>query len=263
MRTRVKFSVLGFMLLPLVAALPSFAADYQAQTLETAHGLFHAATNAAMYAEAAQQYEYLVEEEDIRNGALFYTLGNSWFMAGDLGRAILNYRRAERFMPTNEDLRHNLDAALEQRADLIPAQEPHPMAARLLGWHFNTSTGLRWWLFATSWIALWGAGLWLGRTAQKEARITVAVAGMVAVALMASLATERMLEWRAAPGVVVAPEVLARKGDGEIYGPAFLDPLHAGTGFARLENRDTWWHIRLADGQRCWIPSRTAAMVSD
>ena len=91
------------------------AADYQIQTLDNAHSMFRGATNAAMYAEAAQQYEYLVKEEGLRNGHLFYNVGNSWFMAGDVGRAILNYRRAELFMPNNADLQHNLKAALEMR----------------------------------------------------------------------------------------------------------------------------------------------------
>ena len=44
--------------------------------------------------------------------------------------------------------------------------------------------------------------------------------------------------------------------------PAFLDPLHSGTEFKRLENRGTWWHVRLADGQTCWIPSDAAETVA-
>ena len=240
----------------------TFAADYNLQTLEKAHGLFRAATNSSMYAEAAQQYEFLVEEEGVHNGNLFYTLGNSWFLAGDIGRAILNYRRAEQYLPNNSDVQHNLKTALEQRTDLIPEKEPHPLAAKLLGWHFKTPPIFRWWLFAFCWVVFWGAGLWLGRTRKKEAHITAFATGILSVVLMASLLTESLLKQQTEPGVVVAAEVLARKGDGEIYAPAFLDPLHSGAEFERLENREKWWHIRLADGQECWIPSSAAATVS-
>jgi tetratricopeptide (TPR) repeat protein len=246
----------------LLGSSTAFAADYTLQTLEKALGMFRAATNSAMYAEAAQQYEYLVEEEGIRNGDLFYTLGNTWFLAGDVGRAILNYRRAEQYLPNNADVQHNLKTALEQRTDLIPEKEPHPLAAKLLGWHFNTPAAFRWWGFAACWLVAWGAWLWLGRSRKKEARATVAVAGILSVALMASLLAETILKRGAEPGVIVAAEVLARKGDGEIYAPAFLDPLHSGTEFQRLENRDKWWRIRLADGQECWIPAKAAEMVS-
>jgi len=252
---------LGIGLLLLTAALPAFSADYQAQTLTKAHGLFHAATNPTMYAEAARQYEYLVQEDGIRNGHLFYTLGNSWFMAGDLGRAILNYRRAEQFLPNDKDLQHNLKQALDQRADLIPEKEPQPVVARLLGGHFNTSSMMRWWLFAGCWMVLWGAGIWFQKRGRKEARITWVVSGILSVLLLVSLVVEHVLERLAAPGVIIESEVLARKGDGEIYGPAFLDPLHAGTEFSRIEDRKAWWHIRLADEQDCWIPTRAAEMI--
>lgn len=253
-----------FLKIFLLAALcvqSSKAADYRLQTLETAQGLFRAATNEAMYAEAAKQFEYLVEEEGIRNGQLFYTLGNSWFMAGDTGRAILNYRRAEAYLPHNADVRYNLNAALALRTDLIPEKGLHPLAARLLGWHFNTSAALRGWLFAVCWIGLWGAWFWAQRSSKKNARIAAAFAALLCVLLLASLAAETLVKHRTQAGVVVAPEVLARKGDGERYAPAFQEPLHSGTEFQRLETRHDWWKIRLADGQTCWIPAAAAETV--
>ncbi len=254
-----KLQSLSWLLLAL--ALPAFGENYQLQTLETAQGMFRAATNETQYAEAAQQFEYLVEEEGVRNGHLFYTLGNSWFMAGDLGRAILNYRRAEAYLPSNADVQHNLNAALALRTDLIPEQARHPLAAKLLGWHFNTSPALRGWLFAFCWIVLWGAWFLAQRSSKKKARIAAAFAGVFSALLLASLATEAFTKHRAQPGVVVAPEVLARKGDGERYAPAFRDPLHSGTEFQRIEKRKDWWHIRLADGQTCWIPAAAAKTV--
>jgi hypothetical protein len=249
-------------LLLALTALPTFGKAYQIQTLETAHALFRSATNSAGYAAAAEQYEYLVQEEQIQNGNLFYTLGNSWFMAGNLGRAILNYRRAEQFMPNNADLKHNLKTALDLRADLIPVKEPHPMASRFLGWHLNTSTGFRWGCFALVWVGFWGAWFWQERSPRKEARITAAVTGVISVVLLASLVSESVMRKRAAPGVITAAEVVARKGDGNMYAPTFLDPLHSGTEFQCLETRGTWWHIRLADGQTCWIPAHAADRVA-
>lgn len=246
----------------LLLTLPSLGKEYQLQTLETAHSLFRAATNSTGYAEAAQHYEYLVHEEGIRNGPLFYTLGNSWFMAGDAGRAILNYRRAERYIPNNPDLKHNLKTALELRADLIPTKEPHPLADKLLGWHLKTSTQFRWWLFAGVWTTLWGSWFWMQRSTRKEARITVALTGILSMLLLGSLTTEYLMKNKAMPGVVTAKEVVARKGDGTMYAPAFLDPLHSGTEFQCLETRENWWHIRLADGQTCWIPSDAGETVA-
>jgi len=245
----------------LLCALPVFGKDYQIQTLETAHSMFRAATNSAGYTAAAMQYEYLIREEGIRNGSLFYTLGNSWFMAGRTGRAILNYRRAEQYMPNNNDLKHNLKAALEVRTDLIPEKNPHPLAARLLGWHLNTSTSFRWGLFAAVWIGFWAAWFWKAHSPRKEARISKVVTGILSLTLLGSLIAEGVINHRTEPGVITTEEVVARKGDGTMYAPAFLDPLHSGTEFQCLENRAAWWHIRLADGQTCWIPASAAEKV--
>jgi hypothetical protein len=246
----------------LIPAFSARATDYNLQTLETAHGMFSSATNAAMYAEAAQQFEYLVQEEGIRNGQLFYTLGNSWFMANDMGRAILNYRRAKQYLPGNADVQHNLASALELRTDLIPPKEPNPLVAKLLGWHLNSSTTLRWWLFAFCWLLFWSACFWTSRTTKKEARITAAVTGVLSAILLASLLADTIMTRRAHPGVIVSKEVLARKGDGNMYAPAFLEPLHSGSEFRLLEERTDWWHIQLADGQSCWIPASSAETVA-
>ena len=250
-----------FLILAL-AVLPSFGLDYQTQTLEIAHAKFRSATNSTGYVQAAQQYEFLVQEEGIHNGPLFYTLGNSWFMAGDVGRAILNYRRAEEFMPNHPDLKHNLQTALELRTDLIPKKELHPLADKLLGWHLKTSTTFRWWLFAGLWTVLWGAWFWAERSPRKEVRVTATVTGILSLLLLGSLITERVMKHRAQPGVILSKEIMARKGDGSMYAPAFLDPLHSGTEFQCLEDRGNWWHIQLADGQTCWIPADAGEMVA-
>ena len=246
----------------VLAAVSPVRADYLNQTLEQAHLLFHSATNKTMYAEAAQQYELLVEEEGIRNGHLFYTLGNSWFMAGDLGRAILNYRRAEHFLPDDADLKHNLEAAREARTDLIPEERPHPLAAQLLSWHIHTKTSQRWWWFAGCWSLFWAALLWLSKTNRKGARIVAGATGALCAALLASLAADAVVRSRSEQGVIIAKEVMARKGDSIRYAPAFREPLHSGTEFVTMERRDGWRQIRLADGRTCWIPASTAAMVN-
>lgn len=251
----------GLLWLLLALALPAFGEDYRLQTLETAQGMFRAATNETMYAEAARQFEYLVEEEGIRNGHLFYTLGNSWFMADEAGRAILNYRRAEAYLPRNADVLHNLHAARALRIDLIPEKERHPLAAQWLGWHFNTPPALRGGLFAFCWLVLWGTWIWERRSSKRKRRIVALSSGVLSAVLLASLATEAFMKYRAHPGVVIAPEVLARKGNSERYALAFQEPLHSGTEFQRMEKRAAWWHIRLADGQTCWIPADAGETV--
>ena len=249
------------LLLLATAPLPAQAGNASVQALEKADALFRAATNHAAFAEAARAYQSVAEDGNIRNGYLYYNTGNAWYMAGDLGRAILYYRRAERYLPADPDVRENLQAARSQRIDSIPEKGPPPVLARLLGWHFHTATRTRGWVFAILWIACWGAWFaWKSRGSANARRLFV-VTALPAALLLGSLAADAVAQLRDRPGVIVAEEVVARKGDGAMYHPAFLAPLHAGTEFQLLEQRDGWWKIRLPDGQTCWIPARSARLV--
>lgn len=47
----------------------------------------------------------------LESAPLYYNLGNTYFKHGSLGKAILNYMRAQRLMPRDADLKSNLDYA--------------------------------------------------------------------------------------------------------------------------------------------------------
>jgi tetratricopeptide (TPR) repeat protein len=59
------------------------------------------------YAKAAELYESLIEQEP-RVGVFYYDLANAYVRLGKLSRAILNYEKALRLDPRNEDIRENL-----------------------------------------------------------------------------------------------------------------------------------------------------------
>ncbi len=60
------------------------------------------------YDNAIELYESILSER-IESAALYYNLGNAYFKKGDLGQAVLNYQRAKRLNPTDEDLIHNIE----------------------------------------------------------------------------------------------------------------------------------------------------------
>jgi len=82
--------------------------------------------DAGRYAESAQVYEQIVDQ-GYQDSALYYNLGNAYYKQGDLGRAILNYVRAERLAPRDADVRANLELARAQTIDLLgPAERSLP-----------------------------------------------------------------------------------------------------------------------------------------
>lgn len=60
------------------------------------------------YDNAIGTYETILFN-GMESAALYYNLGNAYFKKGDLGQAVLNYQRAKRLDPTDEDLIHNIE----------------------------------------------------------------------------------------------------------------------------------------------------------
>ena len=63
------------------------------------------------YSEAIELYESILKK-GYESGYLFYNLGNAYFKKGELGKAILNYEKALKFIPLDSDLRTNYNYAL-------------------------------------------------------------------------------------------------------------------------------------------------------
>jgi tetratricopeptide (TPR) repeat protein len=69
------------------------------------------------YTLAIQIYEALLEEGEAAE--IYYNLGNSYFKADHIGKAIVNYERALLLQPENEDIRINLEIARSKTVDKI------------------------------------------------------------------------------------------------------------------------------------------------
>lgn len=224
---------------------------------------FHTDPAAArdLYQRATLRYERIVREGGIRNGKLFYNLGNAYFRGGDVGRAILNYRRAELYLPGDANLAQSLEYALQSRADKFEEKQETQVLKTLLFWHYDLSPGVRALLLVifsgAFWIGL-AFRLWRVTWAPKSA---VVVTGLIAALFLGSLLAETVFGSETEAGVIVAEQVVARKGDGLSYEPSFTEPLHTGTEFQLLEARSGWYQIELPDGRQCWVPSASAGLV--
>ncbi len=234
------------------------------QLLNEATGFFQEASqladqarSAELYQKAMIRFERLLQD-GVVNGKLFYNLGNTYFQFHDLGRAVLNYRRAQLYIPHDDNLRQNLLSARSQQPDRIEPQQEVMLAKTFFFWHYDLSVGVRLFLLAVANLLLWvglarrlhrGHGLWW----------PLALALTMVVMMAGSLLHERF--GRQAQGVLVAAETTARKGDGQAYAPSFSAPLHAGLEFSLVEKRGEWLYIELVDGRRCWVPVEGAEII--
>ena len=188
------------------------------------------------------------------NGHVLYNLGTAYHLAGDVGRAMLNYRRAQRLLRGFPDLESNLDVAMAQRRDKIEPGQREEILRALFFWHHLLSPAARRWIFAGSFLLLWPM---LALSVFKRTGVATAIAGLaglIAIVFGLSVGSDFMASARKDHGVVIAQEVGAKTGPGASYAAAYEGGLHAGTELRVLEQEAGWFRVRLIDGSECWLP---------
>ena len=206
------------------------------------------------YERAIGLYKGLIEAQ-VADGVVYYNLGNAYYKRGDLGRAILNYRRAQRLMPRDRDVLANLKLARAQTADRLESDEEAGLAS-VVQRAMTESTSLD--ESAMLLLALWslvcalavGAILWPpGRRVLRG--LIVAVSILVGLSGI-SLGNQVWAQYGRTPGVIVAKSVGVHSGPGIDYLLEFS--LHAGTEVQILDDRDDWVRIVLPGNLQGWMP---------
>ena len=232
--------------------------------------IFHQATEIStskpeaakdLYAKVLLRFNRLVDEGGVRNGKLYYNIGNINFLLGDTGRAILNYRRAEQYIPNDPNLAKNLAYARNMRQDKLEIKDQKKIQQTLFFFHYDFGTRTRLILFGISYVLFWifaGAKIFSQR---PYTNWVLTISLLFTLLFGTSLYVEHSQSATGLEGVILDSEVIARQGDAESYQPSFEDPLHAGVEFILLEDRGTWWQIELPDGRNCWIPEKSGELV--
>lgn len=210
------------------------------------------------------RHERIITEGGTRSGGLYYNIGNAHMLKGDLGRAILNYRRAQLLTPGDENLAANLGVA---RARVTPRVARTP-ENRLLGvlffWHEDLSERARFAVFVASFVGFWVLALLRFTLGAGGAwrRWTAAALAVLGAGALGSLLVERSERLAARDAVVIAESVVGHKGpDESAYEPSFTEPLGAGVEVRVVERRARWALVALSDGRRTWIPDAALESV--
>nr|MDA3885894.1 hypothetical protein [Candidatus Delongbacteria bacterium] len=77
------------------------------------------------FAKAITLYTSILQE-GYENGEIYYNLGNSYYQTGDLVNTIVNYERALKFIPGDNDLLDNLKIVKLSLIDKEEAEKPDP-----------------------------------------------------------------------------------------------------------------------------------------
>jgi len=205
--------------------------------------------------EAIALYQSLVTDHGVDTPAVHRNLGVLRVRTGELGRGIASLKRAQRLDPTSVAVADSLAAARARVRTAVDDGLRTRAVRALFLWRGVIPART----MVTAAVALWTVG-WLLLTLRLARRLpgltpaaTIALAA--AVLLTLSVALEGANHDAAAPCVIVAPEVIARRGPSEaIFEPVFDQPLREGVEAQILEERAGWARLRLASGNECWVP---------
>lgn len=213
----------------------------------------------SLFREAGAAYT-AIYDAGIENHRLLLNAGNAWMLAGDVGHAVLAYKRAERLRPHDEQVQRSLAFARSRVGIDIRPSRTQRLIAFVTSWRGVIPRAWLTWAVLGGYVVLWVmATLRLTRhrgLSRPKLAVALGVLVLLGVGLIAIEQRLRVAEGEAV--VVAAAGVTARNGPNEgVYDPAFDQPLPPGVEVRLLESREGWQKIRLLDGREAWVPRRT------
>ena len=214
------------------------------------------------YASAIQIYEALLNRGEAAD--IYYNLGNSYYKAGDIAKAILNYERALLLQPGNGDIRANLEIARSKTVDKV---EPVPEIF-FVSWTkslINSMSVDSWAVCGVVCFILLIVSLYLfifsNQIVLKKAGF---ISGIVflAVTILANVFANQQKDelTNRNSAIVINPSVTVRSTPSESGTSLFI--LHEGhkVGVKDGSMKD-WKEIRLEDGKVGWVPASAIEII--
>jgi hypothetical protein len=229
------------LLLSAVCALAS-GTELSAGEFDSANRLY----GQGKFTEAAAGYEKLLLSGQT-SAALYFNLGNAWFKAGQIGRALAAYRNAEALAPRDPDIRANLQFARNQ------IQGPTLTPERWQTW-LSRLTLNEWTLLAAGSLWLWLlllSALQLRPAWKPALRGYVLPLGIVAAVLCLSLAAAFYQARSARLAIMVAHDAVVHASPLEESQPAFT--AHDGAEMRVLDQKDEWLQVTIDPRRLGWV----------
>jgi hypothetical protein len=212
------------------------------------------------FGEAANTYQQLVTAGHI-SPTIYYNLGNAWFKAGQPGRAIAAYRRAQELAPRDPSVRFNLNFARQHATG--NAMSPVESWQR---W-FGRLTVNEWTMIAAAFFWLWLLVLIIRElrpSARSGLRVVAVIAGMAALASMVTVGFATYFTTSRREAVVIVPQTIVRFGPLEDSQQYYQ--LRNGAEVLVLDEKrfnpsDSWLQVRDSSRRVGWLKRDQVAIL--
>ncbi len=249
---------------PLFALFWLFTPSASAQGIDAA-GKFNEASNlytAGKYREALALYAAL-DSLGYQSGELYYNLGNTYYKLNQVGKAILYYEKARRFIDGDEDLQTNLELARSRTQDKIPELPKFFLEALLDNVLDFLSLGVLGFfallfLYGTAAIFifqlrdLFAFNSFVGQLLKYTFLVLFALSLVLFVLKSSRLATQR-------DAIILNPVVNLKSEPREQS--TTISVIHEGLKVQISRKESDWIEIKLPDGTKGWIEQRAVGEI--
>lgn len=220
------------------------------------------AYNNGEYARAAELYELILGEQ-MHSAELYFNLGNAYYKQEMLGKAIVNYNRALRLSPTDEDILHNLEYATQVTKDNIEEIPTFFLITwvrdvrNLMGCNAWTIISLL--MLALALLAMLVYLLAERMSLRKSGFYCMCVAALIfTVSTIFAYQTHQALV-NSNEAVIMSSAVPVKSSPDRAATDLFV--VHEGTKLSIGERIDGWVEIRIADGRKGWIETSRIEII--
>ena len=240
------------MVVVMVAALGINAQTIQDQEFAKANYYY----NESRYDTAVVIYERIMEEGFV-SAPLLYNIGNTYFKMRNFPMAILNYEKALKLDPTNDEIKQNLAIANALITDKI---EPMPVFFMTKWWrNIGNQLSANGWARATlMFFCLLLLLLFVYFTAHtKVVRKATFFSSILVIMLFVCSIIFAYQKYNYLnehnEAIVMTPTITVKSSPSSSGVDLFV--LHEGTKVEIMDNADNWDKIKIADGSVGWMPS--------
>ena len=186
---------------------------------------------------------------------LYYNLGNAYFKSGQIGKSILNYNRALRLAPSDEDVKHNLSVANSYVKDKIERVPEFFLKTWFKSLRVSMSTN-SWAVASLVLLALVFAAvlfyLLSGKMVLRKAGFYTAIVSFVLFIFAVVFSVQERSELlHSTEAVVMSSAAPVKSSPDNSSKDIFI--LHEGTKVRVLSTLNQWCEIAIPDGNKGWI----------
>ncbi|HLX13056.1 MAG TPA: tetratricopeptide repeat protein [Bacteroidota bacterium] len=237
-------------MMAMLCCVPALRADSVSAKYDSAN----AAYRSGDYKNASALYEQVIANS-YESADLYFNLGNAYFKQKNIPAAILNYERARRLAPHDDDVLYNLRLCNVRIIDRI---DPLPTLF-LLDWYravINMFSADGWASIAVAamWLAIVCAAIFLVARSFALRRITSVIAILSVLAVLIAFVgvyQRTHIEQDEQSAIVMTQTASVKSAPDAQSTDLFV--LHEGLKMDVLDSVGNWKKIRLADGKIGWM----------